>query len=603
MTMDKELTNVDTAREPHTDRTPRLSRRRVLQLLAAGGVGTVVFRRALASMVQGESRVTAAMIKQAEWIAGLDYTDQEREMLVGGVNRTLRGYQRIRDVPLDNGVPPAVQFTSMPNATAHESGDRGTVSLTESAATRRPKTEDDLAFAPVTELAALVRTRQVSSVELTRLYLKRLKRFDPTLHFVINLTEESALKQAAHADREIAAGRYRGPLHGIPWGAKDLLAFPGYPTTWGAKPFKDQVRKDKATVIARLEEAGAVLVAKLAVGALAQGDVWFKEKTRNPWNPEQGSSGSSAGPASATVAGAVGFSIGTETLGSIVSPCSRCGATGLRPTFGRVSRAGCMALSWSMDKIGPICRSVEDCALVLGAIHGRDGLDPTSVDRPFSWPMRRDPRSLRVGYVKSLFDQARLKRIESEQRRARMAASMKMDRAVLDVLRGLGIELIPIELPDKYPIGSLRFILSAEAAAAFDELTRSGRDDELVAQGRNAWPNSFRQGQLIPAVEYIRANRVRTLLMREMEEMMSRIDVYVAPSIGGSNLLLTNLTGHPTVVLPHGFRKSNGTPTSITFSGKLFGETELLAVAHAYQRATDFHLKRPSIKAPTGAGG
>ncbi len=574
------------------------SRRRILQLLAVTGVGAGVFRRALATLVDEQAAVTPEMVKQAEWIAGLEYTEDDRALLLEGVNEAIKGYERIRAVRLDNGVPPALRFEPDSQASPCPPVDLGPVSMTESAPPQRPKTEEDLAFAPVTELAALVRTRQVSSVELTKLYLARLKRFDPLLRCVITLTEASALKQAERADREIAAGRYRGPLHGIPWGAKDLLAFPGYRTTWGAKPYKEQMRKEKATVIARLEDAGAVLLAKLSVGALAWGDVWFDATTKNPWNPAQGSSGSSAGPAAATAAGLVGFSVGTETLGSIVSPCTRCGATGLRPTFGRVSRYGCMALSWSMDKIGPITRSVEDGALVFAAMHGRDGLDPSAVDRPFAWPLRQDVRTLRVGFVESLFDERRLEKIDDEESQARIAKGLAFDRRALDVLRRLGLQLIPVELPDKYPVGPLSLILTAEAAAAFDELTRSGRDDELVRQVADAWPNEFRQGQLIPAVEYVRANRIRTLVMREMERMMSTVDVYVAPTFGGGNLLLTNLTGHPAAVLPHGFQPEHGTPTSITFTGRLYGESELLAVARAYQQATDYHLQRPPLAKP-----
>lgn len=577
---------------------PRLSRRRILQGLAAAGVGSVVFRRAVAAMADEGRQVTPEMIKDAEWIAGLEYTDEDRKLMLDGVNEVLTGYKKIRDVPLDNGVPPALHFTSEPLAPPHPPVRRKPIAMTKSAAPKKPQSEDDLAFAPITELAALIKARQVSSIELTKMYLARLKKYDPLLHCVITLTEESALKQADKADREIAAGQYRGPLHGIPWGVKDLFAYPGYRTTWGATPFKDQVRDEKATVIARLEDAGAVLIAKLSVGALAWGDVWFDATTKNPWNAEQGSSGSSAGPAAATAGGLIGFSIGTETLGSIVSPCTRCGATGLRPTFGRVSRFGCMALTWSMDKVGPIARSVEDCALVFAAIHGRDGLDAAAVDRPFVWPPQQDVRSLRVGFIESLFDERRLKDIEDAETRDRVAQMLSFDRRVLDVLRGIGVNLVPIELPDKYPIGPLLLILTAEAATAFDELTRSGRDDELVRQVVNAWPNEFRQGQLIPAVEYLRANRIRTLVMREMNRLMEKVDVYVSPTFGGSNLALTNLTGHPCVVLPHGFRKEGGTPTSITFTGRLNGDDTLLGLAHAYQQATDFHLQRPPLEKP-----
>ncbi len=429
--------------------------------------------------------------------------------------------------------------------------------------------------------------------------MDRLRRYHPLLECVVTYTEELALRQAQRADREIALGRYRGPLHGIPWGAKDLLAVPGYRTSWGAKPYENQMRKEKATVVARLEEAGAVLIAKLTLGALAWGDVWFGGKTKNPWKPSQGSGGSSAGPGSATAAGLVGFAIGSETMGSILYPSTRCGVTGLRPTFGRVSRYGAMALSWSLDKLGPMARSVEDCALVFGAIHGADGLDPTAVDRPFHWPFRRDVRTLRVGFVEDAFEEDRTAEVEDGERKKGLQEWQLFDRKSLTVLRDLGFELIPIRLPGTYPVRTLDLLIDSisdtEAAAAFDELTRSGRDGLLVRQIARAWPNVFRKAQLIPAVEYIRANRIRTLVMQEMEEVLTDVDVYISPTFTGRNLPLTNLTGHPTVVVPNGFRSTDGTPTSITFTGELFGETEALAVAHAYQQATDFHLKRPPI--------
>jgi Asp-tRNA(Asn)/Glu-tRNA(Gln) amidotransferase A subunit family amidase len=349
--------------------------------------------------------------------------------------------------------------------------------------------------------------------------------------------------------------------------------------------------------VERLEKAGAVLVAKLTVGALAWGDVWFGGTTKNPWNPEQGSSGSSAGSSAATAAGAVGFAIGTETWGSIVSPCTRCGVTGLRPTFGRVSRHGAMALSWSMDKIGPIARSVEDCAWIFRAIQGPDDHDPTVRDLPFDWPPSRNPRRLRVGFVEELFEKDRAKDVEDETERANAREWQELDRRTLRVLEMIGFSLVPIELPKTYPVSDLAFILTAEATTAFDSLTRSGEDDRMVRQVKDAWPNVFRQGQMIPAVEYLRANRIRHLVQRDMEEVFADVDVYVCPSYGGDNLLRTNLTGHPSVVLPNGFRASDGTPTSITFLGDLFEEANLLSVARAYQEATDFHLRRPPLPA------
>lgn len=597
------------------------TRRGALKVLAAGGAGAAVFSRALEVLAQEATEVTPEMIDRAAWISGLEFTDDEKALMLEGVRETLSDYAALRDVALDNDVAPALHFRIAsagpggcspsvarpgrtpprpPTGTGVSVGARPIPSQAS-----RPSSDQDLAFLPVSELSALLRSRQVSSEELTRLYLERLERWDPELRCVITLTPELALEQARRADRDSAAGRWRGPLHGVPWGAKDLLAVPGYPTTWGAAPYRDQVRHETATVAARLEEAGAVLVAKLSVGALAWGDVWFGATTKNPWNTEQGSSGSSAGPGAATAAGLVGFSIGTETWGSIVSPATRCGVTGLRPTFGRVSRYGCMALAWSMDKIGPMARSVEDCALVFDAIRGRDGLDPAAVDGPpFSWPLPGGIRSLRVGFVPSLFDDpeepdtADLEPQQARQAREEWRREIEwraLDRRTLDVLRGIGFDLVPVELPDEYPVSALSLILTAEAAAAFDDLTRSGRDDLLVRQAENAWPNVFRQAQLIPAVEYLRANRIRTLAMRAMERQVENVDVFVAPTFAGDHLLLTNLTGHPAVVLPNGFRAEDGTPTSITFTGRLFGEGPLLAVAHAYQQATEFHRRRPPL--------
>ena len=427
-----------------------------------------------------------------------------------------------------------------------------------------------------------MRRREVSSTELTAMYLARLERLDPTLLCVTTLTRERAMTQAAAADREIRAGRYRGPLHGIPWGAKDLLAVRDYPTTWGTAPYRTQRFETDATVVQRLDAAGAVLIAKLTLGELAQGDRWYGGMTRNPWKLDQGASGSSAGPGSATAAGCVGFSIGSETLGSISSPSTRNGVTGLRPTFGRVPRTGAMALSWSMDKLGPMCRSVEDCALVFSALHGPDGADQTVHAAPFNWDGNAPLRGLRVGVVQSAFD-APIDRHPTKP----------FDDAALQVLRGLGLELIPVELPT-FDYDAMRIILTAEAGAAFDELTRSGRVREMAQQNTGAWPNTFRTSRFIPAVDYINANRARTLAIRAWDALMQSVDVIVTPTNGGAQLTATNLTGHPAVILPHGFR-ADGTPVSLTFLGRLFGEEALLRVAHAYQRATDFHTKHPAL--------
>jgi Asp-tRNA(Asn)/Glu-tRNA(Gln) amidotransferase A subunit family amidase len=540
---------------------------------------TVVLMTGLFSQEKRQNPITVDNVVSAEKIIGLEFTQAKRDSMLDDLFDQLKNYENLRKVSLPNSIPPAILFNPIPAGFQFEKA-KTLFKMSPPGKVVMPKNLEDLAFYSVRQLAQLIRTRKVTSEQLTRMYLERLKRYGPKLECVITLTEDLALKQAKRADAEIAKGKYRGPLHGIPYGAKDLLAAKGYKTTWGSVPYKDQVIDEDATVIKRLEEAGAVLVAKLTMGELAWGDVWYGGMTRNPWNYKQGSSGSSAGSASATAAGLVGFSIGTETWGSIVSPSTRCGTTGLRPTYGRVSRAGAMALSWSMDKIGPICRSAEDCALVFNAIYGPDGKDQTLYDVPFNFDPKIDLRKLRIGYLKMEFDSAKANKANND--------------SVLNVLGRLGANLVPIELP-KYPTGDLSLILSAEAAAAFDDLTRSGRDDLLVRQIKNAWPNAFRTARFIPAVEYIQANRVRYMVIQDMQKLMEGIDLYVAPSFGGDNLLLTNLTGHPCVVLPNGFSKE-GTPTSVSFIGQLFGEAKLLAVAKMYQEATDFHLKHPKLE-------
>ncbi|MEE9464471.1 MAG: amidase [Candidatus Neomarinimicrobiota bacterium] len=515
-------------------------------------------------------------VAAAEKLAGLKLDKAERDSLLEEVNLNLASYRRLRELELPNSVPPALAFNPVPVGFTFDVDQREIV-YSPVGEVVRPENLEELAFYSVAQLAELVRTRQVTSTELTKLFLERLKRYDSQLHCVVTLTEELALEQAARADEEIAAGNYHGPLHGIPYGAKDLLAAKDYKTTWGAGPYKEQVIDEDAAVVQRLEEAGAVLVAKLTLGALAWGDVWYGGKTRNPWNTEQGSSGSSAGPGSATSAGLVPFAIGSETWGSIVSPSTRNGVTGLRPTFGRVSRAGAMALSWSMDKLGPMTRSVEDCAIVFDAIRGPDGVDQTVVDLPFNYNYQVDLSALRIGYVASAFEEER--------------NNQANDQAVLDVLRSLGANLVPMELPE-YPVSDMSFILSAEAAAAFDELTLTGRDDLLVRQVKNAWPNNFRSSRFIPAVEYIQANRARYALIQQMAAKFEEVDLYVAPAFVGDNLLLTNLSGHPCVVLPNGFNEE-GSPTSITFMGQIYDEGTILAVARAFQEATDWHRQHP----------
>ncbi len=532
-----------------------------------------------ASAQEVAAKITKEMVRAIEPIIRLEFTDAERDSMLENVEDHAVAYEHLRSVVLANSVPPAVTFNPIPVGFLFEKG-RKPFKTGNPGSVKRPANLEDVAFWPIGRLAELLRTRKVTSVELTEMYLGRLKKYGPKLQCVITLTEERAMKEARRADREIKAGKYRGPLHGIPYGVKDLLSTKTYKTTWGAMPYKDQVIDEDATVVKKLEQAGAVLAAKLTLGALAWGDVWYGGMTRNPWNYEQGSSGSSAGPASATAAGLVGFSIGSETYGSIVSPSTRCGVTGLRPTYGRVSRTGAMALSWSMDKLGPICRTVEDCAIVLNAIIGPDGTDQTLYDVPFNYASTVDFRKLRIGYAKTDFDS--------------VGSNKEKSDAVLEVLRRLGANLIPLTLPDRVPVSDISFILSAEASAAFDELTRSGRDDLMVRQIKNAWPNSFRSSRLIPAVEYLEANRARYLLIQDMQQLMKTVDVYVTPSFGKS-LLLTNMTGHPCVVLPNGFNKE-GSPTSVSFIGNLFGEAALLGVAKKYQDATDFHLKHPTLQ-------
>lgn len=555
----------------------------------------------------------------------MHFEPAERELLLDGLRRQAQQLEALHALPLGNAVAPAVHFDPLgalapderqaltrrlaapaaPHAPGRQPAPRATIAVATVAR------DAELAYLPVTALGALLRSRQgVTAAQLARLSLDRIRRHDPALKCVITVTEARALERARAADDELARGRDRGPLHGVPWGAKDLLATRGYPTTWGAGPYRDQVIDEDAEVVRRLDAAGAVLVAKLTLGELAQGDVWFGrgptdaagdeaktrggQRTRNPWKPDQGSSGSSAGPASAVAAGLVPFAIGSETLGSISSPSTRCGVTGLRPTFGRVPRTGAMALSWSMDKLGPLARSASDCALVLDAIRGPDGRDAACASMPYAWRPDRPLGELRVGYVKAAFD---LPAADAADPKRVLHPTKAFDDAALAVLRDqLGVRLTPVALPDA-PYDAMRLILVAEAAAAFDELTRTRRDRELVQQGKFDWPNTFRTARFIPAVDYVNANRHRTLAVRRWEALFTgpdAVDVIVTPTFaaGLSQLVATNLTGHPAVIVPHGFR-DDGTPVSITFLGRLFGEADALRVAAAYQGATDFHTRRP----------
>lgn len=539
-----------------------------------------------------DTAISAADIAATEKLLDLNFSPTQREQMLKTLANHQSQYAGIR-VPLENSLPMALHF-NVNAANPDPAAVPRSYSISPQPALARPADLEALAFAPVTQLAELLRRRQVSSLELTEMYLARLKRYDAALQCVACYTEDLAIEQARRADEEISRGRYRGPLHGIPWGAKDLLATRGYPTGWGTMPYKDQVIDLDATVVQRLEAAGAVLIAKLTLGALASGDVWHSGTTKNPWDASEGSSGSSAGSGAATAAGLVGFAIGTETMGSIVSPATRCGLSGLRPTFGRVSRAGAMALSWSMDKIGPMCRSVEDCALVFSAIYGPDGQDMSVTEQPFQWDPALDPRELRVGYVENGFQlqEADLADKDAEQV-SYLQATLRNSLQTLDVMRAAGFELMPIALPQT-DTDALFPILVAEAAAAFDEITRDDRVSTMRSQDDSAWPNIFRAARFIPAVEYINANRLRTNLMREMAALMRDIDVFIAPSHGANAMQITNFTGHPTVVAPNGFSDKN-TPTSISFIGGLYQEAETLAVAKAYQDATDWHRRHPDL--------
>jgi len=522
------------------------------------------------------------VITSAGQLVDLELTSSERQMMRMALQSQKQNYQSLRKMELENTERPALRFDpemGYPAFSAEDAGPR----YSEVGEIQRPANLDDLAFYSIGQLGHLIRTRQVTCLELTRLSLKRLKKYGPQLECVIILTQSRAEARARRLDKMLDRGEYLGPLHGIPYGAKDLLAVKGYTTTWGATPYKNQHLNETATVIKRLDAAGAVLVAKLTLGALAMDDVWFGGKTRNPWNIEEGSSGSSAGSAAAVSAGLVPFAIGTETLGSIVAPATRCGVTGLRPSFGRVSRNGTMALSWSMDKIGPLARNVEDCAMVFDAMRGADYKDPVAVDRPFNYTPDIDLSGIRIGYLKSLFDEEHY--------------GDTLDNDALSALRRYGAILVPMEFPlEKYAVENpwdLIIILTAEAGAAFQQLTLSNEDDLLVRQRPGDWPDIFRAAQFIPAVEYIQANRARVRLQNMMRELFKSVDVYVTPSLSGPSLMITNLTGHPQVVLPSGFIEENK-PHSISFVGGLFDEATALAVARIYQEATGWHQKHPA---------
>ncbi len=617
-----------------------LDRRVFLSTCSRFGLASTLFPGALYTLAAQEkagsdakTKITPEMMDAAATLAGVTFTAEQKQMMLDGLNQQREAYDAIRKLHLPNSVPPAYVFDPLPPGAKVNTEKHEPRYSSAPAVATGPADLNELAFASVVELGDLVRRKKISSTNLTEMYIARLKRYDPTLHFVVTITEDRALAQAKEADSEITAGKYRGPLHGLPWGAKDLLAVKGYPTTWGAGGFEKQIFDDDATVVKRLDTAGAVLVAKTTLGALALGDKWFGGRTRNPWNPKQGSSGSSAGSASATASGCVAFAIGSETLGSISSPSTRCGTTGLRPTFGFVPRTGAMALSWTMDKLGPICRAVEDCAIVMQAIYGPDGQDLATRDAAFNWNADFDWKSLRVGYLQKEFepekerppqeekqsapltDEEKKKREKQQQERAtaraRRAYDRRYDLAALEKLRSMGVNLVAVELPE-LPYGAMTPLLEAEAAAAFDELTMTGRDKLLTEQGEDDWPNIFRMARFYPAVEYIQANRARTLAIRQVSKLFDQVDVIVA-STNSEQLVATNLTGHPAVIVPNGIRGDDapvppkvdtgeddsiggpGTPVSITFLGGHYQDARLCAFAKAYQDATGFQKLHPKL--------
>ncbi|MCR9014267.1 amidase [Aquiflexum gelatinilyticum] len=523
--------------------------------------------------------ITSENIANAEVLIGLEFSPAERDSMNRNLTNYRTSYETMRMQPITNSVAPAIGFNPLPHGFVpnqiQEESDWGlpvNVSL--------PKKEADIAYLSVAELSSLIKSKKLSSERLTKIYLDRIKFYSDTLQCLITLMETEAMQKAKAMDTELAKGIYRGPLHGIPYGIKDLLAVKGTKTTWGAMPYKDQTIDETATVVEKLNEAGAVLVGKFTLGALAMGDVWYGGVTKNPWNMKQGSSGSSAGSASAVSAGLVPFAIGTETLGSIVSPSTRNGVTGLRPTYGRVSKHGAMALSWSMDKIGPISRSALDNGIVLSVINGFDPKDKSTIAAAFQYNSKNSIKDLKIGYFAPFFEGTR--------------ANIDKDKKVLEDLRTMGLELHPVELKTSVDPSSMLISLYVEGAAAFDDLTRLNLDDQMVAQHRNAWPNLFRAARFIPAVEYIQANRYRSILIEEMHALFQEYDVIVTPSFAGNQLQITNLTGHPALCMPNGFAE-NGSPTSITFLANLFDEEKLIMLGKAYQEKTDWQKKRPAF--------
>jgi Asp-tRNA(Asn)/Glu-tRNA(Gln) amidotransferase A subunit family amidase len=539
---------------------------------------TVLFLMTLLAVKAQTKNDTIKNIQQTVKWYDLDFTEAEADSMTGNLNNYLLLYKSMHQtLPANDMVYPFAFHPAPAGTKIPDKKEKITWDIP--LRTALPVNRNELAFYSLHQLAALLYTKKISSVELTTFFIDRLKKWGDTLQCVITLTEDIALQQARQADAEIKQGIYRGPLQGIPYGLKDLFAVKGYKTTWGSAPYKDQVLDIDSYVYTQLKKAGAVLCAKLSMGALANNNKWFGGETKNPWNLKQGSSGSSAGSASATAAGLLPFAIGTETLGSIVSPSTRCGATGLRPTFGTVSRYGAMVLCWSLDKAGPICRSAEDAAMVYAFINGTDGNDPSAIKHTFNYTGKADFTKLRIGYAENFF---------------KLLKADAPEWKVLETYRAAGATVKAINFPDSamYPVNLVNIILNAESAAAFDELTRTNRDDLVERQDKNFWPNSFRAARTIPAVEYINANRYRSVLCKRMNDFMKNFDVFIVPTFSGRQLSITNLTGHPVVCMPIGFNQ-NGSPLSITLIGNLYDEATILAAAKGFQDKTEHNKKHP----------
>jgi len=529
----------------------------------------------LLTQLHAQDSLSKADIKSGGKLMDIQFTDQEIEMMLADLKDNIMDFKKMHSLLLNNNVGMSIAQRLTPPAEKQEK-----IKWQYDKKILMPVNKNELAFYSLKQLGSLLRNKSITSVELTQFFIDRIKKYGDTLQCVVNLTEAIAMEQAAKADEDFRKGIDKGPLQGIPYGLKDLFAVKSTKTTWGAQPYKEQRIEEDAYVYTRLREAGAVLVAKFTLGALAMGDYWFGGRTKNPWNLNFGSSGSSAGSASATVAGLIPFAIGTETLGSIISPSSTCGATGLRPTFGSVSRSGAMTLSWSLDKVGPICRSAEDAATVFSFIHGTDGNDLSAVNRVFNLSNKRGVKDLKIAYAKNHFE--------------RLDTATSQEWGVIKVLREQGITISPMILPDTdvYKFDLIGLVIGAEAAAAFDEFTRIGLDDQMTRQTRFDWPNYFRVSRLIPAVEYVNANRHRSILMQKMNEAMEPWDVIITPSFGNRQLAITNLTGHPALCMPIGFSKQ-GIPNSITFISNLFREEELIKLGTYFQSVTEHDDKHP----------